>query len=380
MNEVRRAVRAVAWPFVLTRVLVAVTAILALRAWGVDPVESRVNYGGEARVPAGLEAFVRYDAAWYLAIARAGYVGAIDSGYDMRAGFFPAYPALVAAATSVLGNEVVAALTVSHLAAVGFLVCLWLLVAHDFDERVATRATWAVLLFPSSFFLTGIYSESAMLFAASAGWLAARRGRWGLAAVAAAVAALARPTGIFALLPIVVAAWRGGAADQRRSLTRRAAHAALVALPAGVALAAYAGAMARWFGSPTAAIGAQNLYRTDTGWPWQGFVRWWVEGPAWHGYANSTLDAALALGALGMAIVAWRRWRWEYGLYALVAAAFPISSSLVSFSRLALGVVPAFAAVGLLTERRPVRIALAVLSAALLVVLTARFATWRWVA
>ena len=88
----------------------------------------------------------------------------------------------------------------------------------------------------------------------------------------------------------------------------------------------------------------------------------------------------VALGWIGLAgVTAWR-WNPALGLYCLVAVLIPLSTGLVSFTRLVLAAFPCFVALSLLLERRGARIAWFVVSLALLVVLTARMATWRWVA
>ena len=369
------ALRQVALPYLATRVFILAVSLAALAAWGIDPIEAERNFGGAAPATGPLDVFVRYDAAWYLAIARVGFTGPIESSYDMRAGWFPLFPGLIAAATAVIPHPVVAGLVVANLACLVFLVIFWIIVREDLGETLAVRSVWVLLLYPSSFFLTGVYSETTMLAAIAAGWLAVRRRRWWWAGIAMALASLTRPVGILGLIPVFAEIWRA-----RAEGTSTVGHLAKAVLPVAVALAAYLAFATRWFGHPLAFVELQGWYRGPMSWPWQGFVRWWTEGPAWHGYSNSTLDAATALGALAMAAVVWRRWRWDYGLYCLVAVAVPLSSGLVSFSRLVLAAFPLAAAIALTMERRALRIAVALTSLLFLGVLAARFATWRWVA
>lgn len=66
------------------------------------------------------------------------------------------------------------------------------------------RAAVALLLWPTSVFLVAGYDESVFLALAIPAWLAARRGRWPLAAALAAGASCARITGLFLALALVV--------------------------------------------------------------------------------------------------------------------------------------------------------------------------------
>lgn len=369
------ALRRVAVPYVATRLFVLAVSWAALAWWGLDPREATGNFGGTTVVTGPLDVFVRYDAAWYLTIARVGFTAPIDAGYDMRPGWFPLFPALIALVSTAVPNGVMAGLVVSNAALLALLALFWTLVREDLGEGAATRAVWALLLFPSSFYLSGVYSESTMLAAIAASWLAARRRRWWLSGVALAAAAVTRPVGVLAAIPVLAEVWRG-----REGLRATVWRLVQVTGPATVSVIAWLALAAWWFGDPFTFVEHQGWYRGTMGWPWQGFVRWWTEGPAWHGYANSSMDAAIAAGALGLSVVVWRRWRWDYGLYCLAAVLVPISSSLVSFSRLVLAALPLAVALALVARRRGPRLVMALASLSLLALLAARFATWRWVA
>jgi hypothetical protein len=370
------ALRHVALPFLLTRLLIVAAGVIALTWWGVDAAEAQRNFGGPSPPPDApwLRMWVRYDAAWYLAIAQHGYTAPLTAAYEMRPGFFPLYPALLATLTPLVGDAVIAGVLLSNAATLALLLFAWRLVEADLGPDVATRAAWALMLWPTSVFLSGIYSEATMLACAAGGWWAARTGRWWLAGLGVALAALARPVGVLTALPVVLLAleWpHPRLAVALRRILR-------VGLPVAAALAIYLWLAAAWFGDPWAFVERQSLYRMESTWPWQAFVVWWRQGPQWHGYANSTLDAGLALLSLAACAITWARWRWEFGVYCVAAVLVPLSSGLVSFSRLSLAAFPLAAGVALLARRRALAWPLALLSLTLLLLLTARFATWRW--
>jgi hypothetical protein len=321
--------------------------------------------------------WARWDAEWYLAIAERGYRGQIAAGYDLRPALFPAYPMLVAAVRLVVGNTLLAGLLVSNIALLLFLFALWRLMEMDFGEEVAARAVWLYLLFPSSIFLSGIYTESVMLAATAGAALAARRSRWVWAGLLAAVASLSRPVGVLALALTLTEYLAARDYHWRRV---RLGEALWLVLPSVAALAAYGYFAAETFGDPLAFMQVQQGFRGQVGWPWQSFARFWREGPRPHGYANSLLDAALATLALTSLPLIFKRLRVSYGLYAAASILAPLSTSLVSFSRLLLAAFPCFILLAVVVIRKAYFILLLALCGLVLGLFTVMFATWQWVA
>jgi hypothetical protein len=360
--------------FLATRLLIVLAGVCAMAWWGIDPASAGRDYQARSSSTAAIDMWLRYDASWYLAIATQGYTDPVPVAADMRPAFFPMYPALVATLASVTRDAVSAGLIVSNLACLVLLTALWLLVAEDLGEAIATRAVWIVALFPTSFFLSGLYTESTMIASVTVALFAARRRVWWLAALAAAMATWSRTIGFLLLLPLLGDTWRG-------TRSARAFIGPAVALTTAVAgaVTVYLGLAAHWFGNPLHFVEVQQWYRGETTWPWQAFVAW-SHDPIWHGYANSTMDAVVSLGAIALAIVAALRWNLSYGLYALAVVIVPLTTGLTSLSRLVLPAFPCLVALALLLERRPVRGAWWVLSSLWLAALVARFATWRWVA
>ncbi|MFC3982537.1 MULTISPECIES: hypothetical protein [Streptosporangium] len=77
------------------------------------------------------------------------------------------------------------------------------------------RAAVALLLWPTSVFLVAGYDESLFLALAIPAWLAARRGRWPLAAALAAGASCVRITGLFLALALIVEFFGSGTPVRR---------------------------------------------------------------------------------------------------------------------------------------------------------------------
>jgi hypothetical protein len=363
--------------FVTTRVALILVGLLALSSLSIDAAHALTNCVTQPPAPAALEMWSRWDAPWYLVVAEQGYGGTLDAYCDMRSTRFPLYPILIWAVRPVLGHSLLAGLVVSNAALVAFLFALWRLVEIDYGQQVSARAIWLYLLFPSSLFLSGVYAESLMLAATVGAIVAARGSKWACAGLLAAAALLSHPVGALVLLPVTIEclAFHG-----YKVRFIRAREVGWLLLPATAALAGYFVFADRTFGNPLAGLATQAEYRGAIGWPGQAFVGFWQSGPRWHGYDNSIFDASLAVAALASLVSVFKRLRLSYALYATASVLVPLSTSLVSFSRIVLGAFPCFVLVALFTRRNAVFLPVLTASGILLCVLTMMFATWRWVA
>ena len=261
------------------------------------------------------------------------------------------------------------------------------MLARRSDARIATTAVWVVAFFPSSLFLSSIYSEGPLMAFTMGAWLAATNRRHALAGVLAVGASLTRPLGAIVLLPLLLVAWR-----QRRSLRDAVHTAAVLTLPSCAGLLGYLWWAHRTWGDALMLTRTQAIYRGAAGWPWVAFARWWEEGPALHGYANSTIDAAIAAGALLAILWLARRGWFAEAAFAAAVVIVPLTSGLIAFSRMVLAAPVLAAAVSAVSAPAPAaqaapsagRRAIAWLwwaaSLVLLAWFSARFATWRWVA
>lgn len=258
----------------------------------------------------------RWDAHWYARIVAQGY----QAG-DGTTQFYPLYP-MIAMPLAWLGLSPLAALTLVAITA-SAIALRWLeyLAREDMDPIRARIAAMGYLSFPAAFVLWAPYAEPLFLVGAIGSVHMARRGRWGAAGLLTALAVLARPQGLFLLLPLGWALWRRGA-------IRRGAHALL---PGPLALAAWhayrigwvegflpmqAGINAwvyGWLFSPYAhrVVDVQSFR-----WPWEALafaIEQFIESPDVD-LGFNLIGAAWFLGLLALA---WRGMAWEERLYTL---------------------------------------------------------------
>lgn len=231
------------------------------------------------QVPAAtlLQSWDRFDAHWYLSIAISGY------NTPQPTAFFPLYPALIHAATWIVGqqNALAAAMVIANIGTLGAFIAIALLAA---GEAQAPAAGWRTVrifaAYPLAFFLAAPYTEGIFVAFAAATLLSARRGAWRWAAAFGFLAALTRPTGLALILPLLYefgrqhAWWRREtwsalrASGPRAFVRARLAHLspaavgdvilAVGAVPA--AIAAYSAYCLLRFHDPIMWLRAQNIY------------------------------------------------------------------------------------------------------------------------
>jgi hypothetical protein len=139
----------------------------------------------------------RYDSVWYLGIAQHGYFT------DQARAFFPLYPLVIRAVDTVIDQPLIVGLAISLACFTGSLVLLYRLASLDIGPRAAELTVWLMALFPMSLFFSAVYTESIFTLLSIWSIYAARRERWLLAGVMAALASAARSDGFVLIVPLI---------------------------------------------------------------------------------------------------------------------------------------------------------------------------------
>jgi hypothetical protein len=392
------ALRSAGFAFLASRLIVAVVALVAVALWGADGGnEGKFDVPGLTHPFGGLadsllSPLARWDSTWYLGIAHAGYEGASTA-------FFPLYPVLVRGFAVVAdpGALLASAYLVSLASLFAALYLMHRLVDLELGPDVARRAVLLLALFPGALWFGAPYSESLFLLLSVAAFYFARTDRWALAGVAAALASATRSAGVVLVVPLAILWW------QSRRRPRDLAWIALA--PAG--LAAYSIYLALALGDGFAYLHLQDVWFRSFAGPFGGVIdgavaawdglRQIVSGQRSHvyfmeaggdpidvGWHNVELFAFLVLGVVA-SVGALRRLPLAYGAYVVAALALPLSfpvgpQPLMSLPRFLAVLFPLFMWLALVcrTTRRQVLVMLPLVLG--LVVFTARYATWHWVA
>ena len=399
-----RIAAAVAWRALWSsRLLIWLCGVASVTIWGYssraadfDPASLTRPYGAAGN--ALVAVFARWDSVWYLAIARNGYPGADGP----RTAFFPLYPLLVRAGGATPVSPLLAGALISTACFGAALVLLHRLTALELGTEAAGATVRALAFFPMAFFFSAVYSESLFLALSIGCVYAARTRRWAWAGALGALAAATRSAGIVLVVPLVLL-WL---ADSRRRRIRDTLWIGLVPL----GLAAFSGWLALRGGDGGAPFHAQEVWHRHFAGPFAGLrdgavgafdgARQLLSGrrkPVYFTKAGgdpftvartNMMLFAFALAAVPAVVGALRRrLPLAYGAYVVCALALPLSwpvgpQPLMSLPRFEAVLFPLFMWLGAWSSeggRRRERIVLGV-SAAGLVVFTALFATWHWVA
>ena len=407
--------------FLVHTLIVQVTATLAW-LYGT-PRASSGPYEGSLGPPlpmsGGWDAIVGplrlWDGLWYKLIAERGYEFA-----EANAAFWPFFPWLMryGARSTGLPTEVVGFLLVC-VALLGALVLLYDLLRMDLDDEIARRALWCLALFPTSLFLSAVYTEAIFLFLAVLALRAARRGTWIVAGLAGLAAALTRSQGVMLLLPFVVLLVQQRGWNPLRWFPA-AAWAAIPALgpaifgwrlvEAGWAWRAFIAVQSQWNRGQAnplqtfrcAIDGCILLVKDRSGtlvprqaqgadWGW---VRQLIDAPSWALVTSEawrtrvadsdTLELVATILFLALAVVVTVKlplWMAAFVWPPLIVPLFNPSSvhPLMSLPRFGIVLFPLFVALAMLLRWSWLRRPAAFVSVALLILLTLQFSHWYWV-
>ena len=328
-----------------------------------------------------LDGWVRWDARWYGQIAREGY--AFVPGQQCSVAFFPLYPLLIRALSSLGLSPFIAGILLTCCCGLGGVMAFsrwaqereWF---NGFEEGTARWATWLLLLWPYAFFIYGAVYSDALFFALVVGaFLALEHDRLLEATVLGALATACRP-----IAPAVVVGLLVRQCERRLRQGQRLRAIDLLPVLSVLGLLAWMAYQYRAFGTPFAFIEAQS------GWHQAPSARTWlkldffthVQQPHIYGYALP--HALLALLFIALAVPVARRLGWGYGAYSLLAMGMPLASSyqFIGLGRYALAAFPCFLVLAEGLRARPLRGTVWLwASSALMLFMTAKFALARYV-
>jgi len=175
-------------PFVTWKLAILFITLFGLSFFAIaDPKDRTLSYSDPS-----LDYWARWgtwDGGHYQGIAVNGYA-------QYQTAWFPAYPVLIKILMLLGVPPLWAGLAISHVSALAAMYYLYRLALLEFGDEVAKRVIFALLIFPTSFYLGAVYNESLFLAVAAASFYYARNSRWLLASILAGAAGATRVTGL----------------------------------------------------------------------------------------------------------------------------------------------------------------------------------------
>jgi len=152
---------------------------------------------------------LRWDAGWYLQLARGGYDFQRGSPHlQQNIAFFPAYPVTVRTLALLFGNSMGSYVLAATVASIAFffvaLVYLYRLSRQHVAPDVSETTVWLLATYPFALFYGAIYTESLFLAGTLGAFYFMREGRYVRAGVWGMVVGLARPNGMLLSLPLAL--------------------------------------------------------------------------------------------------------------------------------------------------------------------------------
>jgi hypothetical protein len=327
----------------------------------------------------------RWDTGFYLSIASEGYK---YQGVTLPSvAFFPLLPLLIRAGTELVGNALIAGIIITNTALLGATMLLYRLVDEEWGASIASRTIWYLLIFPTSFFGSVIYSESLFLCCTIGALYLFRKGYWESATMLGIAATLTRFVGIVVAPLLLIEWWMQRQRNPAESRSPRVALLAPALIPLGTG--AYMLYLYRAFGDPLAfAKGAAVWGRTPQS-PFATLSTLWQPPPQGWLAALQTgqlpldnwLDFLAVSFFVGLGIVLLFQKRWGEGVFVLLGAFIPFSSGLLMSQRRYMWVLfPAFILLARWGERPWLDRLITTGFLLGLALFTAMFANWYWVA
>lgn len=361
------------WQIVLVGISLMVTRLLPLR-------ETFLGGGSTIfRTFPLLLSRANFDGNNYISISTNGY------GHSQQA-FFPFYPSLIKYVRSWLNPsdeqrvQVSAAIGVA-ISVISFVCALWFLtklIRLDYSVNISRLAIIAVLLFPTSFFFTAVYTEGIFFLFLISSFYFARTGKWWLAGALAGLASYTKFMGIFLFPALVIEMWQQ---QKIRNVLP------LLLAPAGLIVYMYF--LQKTTGDPLAFIHSLPsfgefrservilLYQVF----WRYAKMLITVRPGELIYINIVFEAFVGLVFLITSIFAFLKQRASYAIFNLAAYLVPtLTGSFVSLPRYVLVCFPSFILLGQFLASRPkLRIGYLLVSGSVFVLFLALFTAGYWV-
>jgi Gpi18-like mannosyltransferase len=275
---------------------------------------------------------------------------------------------------------------ISNAALLFAMILLYKLVKSEFGQVIAQRSVWYILIFPTSFFGSAIYSESLFLLGAIGALYLARKGYWESAMLTGILTALTRFLGIL-LAPLLLVEWF----IQRRNLPseQRPPKKALLAgllVPLGTLIYMYY--LKIVFDDPLAFAHASTVWGRQPQSPFitladliQKPTEGWLAGLlAGHIQLDNWFDLLTVLFFLILALMLLHQRRWSEGIFVLIGSLLPFSSGLLMSQRRYMWVLfPAFILLARLGEKEWTNRTLELIFIIFLGIFTAMYANGYWV-
>ena len=344
-KEILRDLRYIVLVFGVTRLALVMVGLVARSIFPPDPIGKATALSPYA----WLDMWGVWDSYWYMDIVENGYstVGRLAEHPDQtNLVFFPLYPSLVKLTSFITGDPFVAGLLVSNLCLLASCYILHLLVKLEYGRKVARQSVKYLLLFPVSFVLSGLFTESLYLCLTLLCFYLARRRQWGWAGLCGAGLSATRSLGVLIVLPLAFEYMRS---IRFRPKAIRWNSLFLLLVPLGLAAFSFYNYQLTgdflFFKTNQAAWDREILNPVRSLWQAMGQA-------VGERSVKKLLEICFGLAGLGMLLRFYREIGFSYWLFGMYSILIPLSAGVASMPRFTLPVFPLYIALALMASRK----------------------------
>lgn len=180
---------------IITRIFLLGVGEVAYTWIQENPEEINVSYKSISENKF-IDMWYRWDSIHYYFLAKKGYkvYGSESSGHF---GFFPMLPLILKILSFVTGEYFITGMLLSNFSLYFALIIFYKLIEEYFNTQIAQRVILIVLLFPSTLYLSVLYTESLFLLLLLSGIYAMKKERLWLAGICGGLLSATRTVGIF---------------------------------------------------------------------------------------------------------------------------------------------------------------------------------------
>jgi len=268
---------------------------------------------------------LRYaDVTWYLELAENGYEHRpFSSEKKANWAFYPLWPAMLWLGGQLTGNMFMFGLAFSNILLLVSIVYLYKLISIDFESDIAHTTAALLIIFPSSYFFSRPGPEALFLFLSVASLYYAKRGRWIIAGILAALIAITRVQGILLLPVLLFIYFKAYTSSKRHDL------GALSLLLVPISWCCFMAYMYFLTGNPLASFDIQKTWGNGSSYPFHPIVSYLSETSviSYYGWDLSPISFIFVLGAVTLAfmMIKDRSIPREHSIYSLLSMFIVVS-------------------------------------------------------
>jgi hypothetical protein len=355
-------------------ILIVILAKILVLAIGY--VVTYLNTGPAPPLSIVMYMFDKWDTPHYVDIAKNWYINTGDQANFIV--FFPFYPILIRLFTLDFDYADLSALIISNVCSLIAFVYLYKLTKFEFNEGVAVKAVLFLSVFPIAYFLSAPYTEGLFFALVIASVYYARIGKWQFSGLISLLASLTRVAGLL-LLPVLLIEYF----HQKGWKPRKIDLCILWIFLSLAGFLIYLGINYQITGNPLTFLTVEATHWYNRLDPKTGLTTayGWARNASYPDNISIGI-APLAFAFFGLLMVGvsiWRRLRPVYTVYIFLSWALAVSTSWwISVPRYIMAMFPMFILFGLITKRKAVSIAIALISTTLLCYFTIFFARGWW--